>query len=96
MWNYLGIVRSGTRLKRAARRIAMLQEEIIEYYWKYFITRDLLELRNIAVVAQLVVECAASRRESRGLHFTTDFPETDPKLARDTVVKRGVAAHLRG
>ena len=96
MWNYVGIVRSGTRLKRAARRIAMLQEEIIEYYWKYFITRDLLELRNIAVVAQLVVECAASRRESRGLHFTTDFPETDPKLARDTVVKRGVAAHLRG
>jgi len=96
MWNYVGIVRSGTRLKRAARRIAMLQEEIIEYYWKYFITRDLLELRNIAVVAQLVVECAASRRESRGLHFTTDFPDTDPKLARDTVVKRGVAAHLRG
>ena len=96
MWNYVGIVRSGTRLKRAARRIAMLQEEIIEYYWKYFITRDLLELRNIAVVAQLVVECAASRRESRGLHYTTDFPDTDPKLARDTVVKRGVAAHLRG
>lgn len=96
MWNYVGIVRSGTRLERAARRITMLQEEIIEYYWKYFITRDLLELRNIALVAQLVVECAASRRESRGLHYTTDFPDTDPKLAKDTVVKRGVAAHLRG
>jgi L-aspartate oxidase len=96
MWNYVGIVRSDTRLRRAARRIALLQEEIIEYYWKYFVTRDLLELRNIATVAQLIVECAASRRESRGLHWTTNCPETDPKLARDTVIKRGVAAHLRG
>ncbi len=95
MWNYVGIVRSSTRLRRAARRIAMLQEEIVEYYWKYFVTRDLLELRNIATVAQLIVECAESRKESRGLHFTIDYPATDPKLARDTVVKRGVAAHLR-
>ncbi len=96
MWNYVGIVRSTARLRRAARRIALLQEEIAEYYWKYFVTRDLLELRNIATVAQLVVECAASRRESRGLHTTTDFPDVDPKFARDTVVKRGVPAHLRG
>jgi L-aspartate oxidase len=96
MWNYVGIVRSNTRLRRAARRIALLQEEIVEYYWKYFVTRDLLELRNLATVAQLIVECAASRHESRGLHFTSDFPETDPKLARDTVIKRGVPAHLRG
>jgi L-aspartate oxidase len=95
MWNYVGIVRSSSRLRRAARRIALLQEEIVEYYWKYFVTRDLLELRNIACVAQLIVECAASRRESRGLHTTLDFPETDPKLARDTVVKRGVPAHGR-
>jgi L-aspartate oxidase len=91
----VGIVRSDKRLRRASRRIALLQEEIAEYYWKYFITRDLLELRNIATVAQLVVECASSRRESRGLHFTVDYPDTDPKWARDTVVKRGVAAHLR-
>jgi len=96
MWNYVGIVRSNTRLRRAARRIALLQEEIAEYYWKYFLTRDLLELRNIATVAQLIVECAASRRESRGLHYSTDYPETDPKWARDTVIKRGVPAHLRG
>jgi L-aspartate oxidase len=96
MWNYVGIVRSNTRLRRAARRIALLQEEIIEYYWKYFVTRDLLELRNIATVAQLVVECASSRHESRGLHFTRDYPDIDPKFARDTVVKRGVPAHLRG
>ncbi len=96
MWNYVGIVRSVSRLRRAARRIALLQEEILEYYWKYFVTRDLLELRNIATVAQLVVDCAASRHESRGLHTMADFPDTDAKLARDTVIKRGVAAHLRG
>jgi L-aspartate oxidase len=95
MWNYVGIVRSSSRLKRAARRIALLQEEIVEYYWKYFVTRDLLELRNIACVAQLIVECAASRHESRGLHMTLDYPATDPKLARDTVAKRGVPAHGR-
>jgi L-aspartate oxidase len=96
MWNYVGIVRSDSRLRRAARRIALLQQEIAEYYWKYFVTRDLLELRNIATVAQLIVECASSRKESRGLHATRDYPATDPKLARDTVVKRGVPAHLRG
>ena len=96
MWNYVGIVRSNTRLRRAARRIALLQEEIAEYYWKYFVTRDLLELRNIATVAQLIVECASSRRESRGLHTTIDYPESDSRFARDTVVKRGVPAHLRG
>ncbi len=96
MWNYVGIVRSTTRLRRAARRIALLQEEIAEYYWRYFITRDLLELRNIATVAQLIVECASSRRESRGLNYTIDWPSTDPNAAHDTVVKRGVPAHMRG
>jgi L-aspartate oxidase len=95
MWNYVGIVRSDSRLRRASRRIALLQEEIAEYYWKYLVTRDLLELRNIATVAQLIVECAASRPESRGLHFTIDHPTADPQAARDTVVKRGVPAHLR-
>jgi L-aspartate oxidase len=96
MWNYVGIVRSNKRLRRAARRIALLQEEIQEYYWNYFVTRDFLELRNIATVAQLIVECASSRRESRGLHYTIDYPDVDPKSARDTVMKRGVAAHLAG
>jgi len=96
MWNYVGIVRSNARLRRAARRIALLQEEIGEYYWKHLVTRDLLELRNIATVARLIVEAAAGRRESRGLHFTIDHPDVDPKFARDTVAKRGVPPHLRG
>ncbi len=96
MWNYVGIVRSDARLRRAARRIGMLEEEIREYYWRYLITHDLLELRNILTVAELIVSCAASRRESRGLHTTSDHPATNPDYARDTVMKRGVLPHLRG
>jgi len=96
MWNYVGIVRSDARLRRAARRIALLQEEIREYYWRHFVTRDLLELRNIATVAELIVSCAAARHESRGLHATIDYPNTNERYATDTVTKRGVPAHLRG
>jgi len=95
MWNYVGIVRSNTRLRRAARRVSLLQEEIQEYYWKHLVTRDLLELRNIATVAELIIGCAAVRHESRGLHTTIDFPHVRAELAVDTVVKRGVPAHLR-
>jgi L-aspartate oxidase len=95
MWNYVGIVRSDSRLRRAARRIALLQEEIREYYWRHLVTRDLLELRNIATVAQLIVECAAARHESRGLHYTIDHPSVRAELAVDTVATRGVPAYLR-
>jgi L-aspartate oxidase len=95
MWNYVGIVRTTKRLERAARRIAVLQEEIQEYYWQHLVTRDLLELRNIATAAELIVKCALSRKESRGLHYTLDWQNTDPKLAKDTVIKRGVPAHQR-
>ena len=93
MWNYVGIVRSTARLRRASRRAALLEEEIREYYWRTLVTRPMLELRNIATVAELIISCAASRRESRGLHYTIDFPDALPELAVDTVVKRGVAPH---
>jgi len=96
MWNYVGIVRSTSRLRRAARRIALLQEEIREYYWRHLVTRDLLELRNIATIAELIVGCASSRHESRGLHAMIDYPQTSDQYATDTVVKRGVVPHLRG
>ncbi|MEP7123442.1 MAG: L-aspartate oxidase [Byssovorax sp.] len=96
MWNYVGIFRSDARLRRAGRRIALLQEEIREYYWKHLVTRDLLELRNIATVAELIVSSAASRHESRGLHSTIDYPETSERFMADTLVKRGVLPHLRG
>lgn len=96
MWNYVGIVRSEKRLARAASRIAMLQEEIREYYWAHLVTRDLLELRNLATVAELIVKCATARRESRGLHFMLEFPDADEKHVRDTIVRRGLPATLDG
>jgi L-aspartate oxidase len=95
MWNYVGIVRSNARLRRAARRVALLEEEIREYYWKHLITRDLLELRNIATIGELIIASAASRCESRGLHYNIDFPDSDDSLVADTITKRGVEPHLR-
>jgi L-aspartate oxidase len=88
MWNFVGIVRTGKRLARARRRLDMLRVEIGQYYWDYRVTRDVVELRNIADVAHLIVECASLRKESRGLHFTLDYPATDVSACRDTVVQR--------
>ena len=90
MWDYVGIVRTNKRLQRAQKRIANLQEEIHDYYWNFNLTADLLELRNIATVAELIVRCALLRPESRGLNYNLDYPEANPEWAqRDSVVRRG-------
>lgn len=89
MWDYVGIVRTNKRLQRAAKRIANLQEEILEYYWDFRVTSDLLELRNIATVAELIIRSALERPESRGLNYNLDFPNANPELAQqDTVLRR--------
>ncbi|MCK6551181.1 L-aspartate oxidase [Myxococcota bacterium] len=88
MWNYVGIVRSDRRLKRAERRIATLREEIREFYWYATVTRDLLELRNICTVAELIVACALKRKESRGLHYTIDYPSLANEPPGDTILRR--------
>ncbi len=88
MWDYVGIVRSDKRLERAARRISNLREEIRQYYLDYLITPDILELRNIADVGELIIRSAQLRNESRGLHYTIDCPERNDATERhDTVIK---------
>lgn len=87
MWDYVGIVRSNERLNRAMRRIRLLSHEVDEYYAHYKVTNDLLELRNLVLIAKLIVRSALARQESRGLHFTLDYPEPDDDHLKNTILK---------
>ncbi len=89
MWDYVGIVRSTKRLQRAASRLALLHNEVDDYYWNFKVTADLLELRNLALVSSLIVECAMRRNESRGLHYTLDHLEKSSEV-KDTVLEAGI------
>lgn len=82
MWNYVGIVRTNKRLERALHRIEMLKAEIDEYYQGYHVSRNLIELRNLLLVSEMIVRCAMSRKESRGLHYTLDYPELSDTLSK--------------
>ena len=89
MWSYVGIVRTTKRLQRAQRRIELLREEINEYYTNFRVTSDLLELRNLVDSADLIVRSAMLRHESRGLHYSKDYPNTLP-IAQNTVLQKGI------
>ncbi|MDX2498577.1 MAG: L-aspartate oxidase [Desulfobacterales bacterium] len=89
MWNYVGIVRSNKRLERVERRIEIIQKEIREYYWDFRVSPDLIELRNIAIVAELIIKCAGHRKESRGLHHNIEYPyRDDMRWQKDTILRR--------
>jgi L-aspartate oxidase len=94
MWNYVGIVRTTRRLERALHRIELLRSEIDDYYANFRVTRDLLELRNLVECAELIVRSALVRHESRGLHYSRDFPQTLP-VSFPTVLTRPARSERR-
>ena len=89
MWDYVGIYRTNKRLERAKNRIKLIRKEIEKYYWDFLVTADLVELRNIATVAELIIDSSLKRHESRGLHYNADYPYRDPELdCVDTIIQR--------
>ena len=88
MWDYVGIVRTDKRLQRATHRVNLLKQEILEYYGNFKVSNDLIELRNLVQIAELIIRCALSRKESRGLHYTLDYPESLEE-AKDTLLVPG-------
>jgi L-aspartate oxidase len=93
MWNYVGIVRSDERLARARRRAALISEEVEDYYRRFAVTADFLELRNLALCAAAIIESACRRRESRGLHYNADCPQPAP-VARNTALRLNAAGEF--
>ena len=89
MWDYVGIYRTNKRLERAKNRIKLIRKEIEKYYWDFLVTADLVELWNIATVAELIIDSSLQRHESRGLHYNADYPYRDPELdCVDTIIQR--------
>jgi L-aspartate oxidase len=88
LWDYVGIVRTTKRLERARTRVRNLKKEIHDYYWNFKVESPLLELRNLVEIAEMIIECGLQRKESRGLHYTLDYPDKQIDLT-DSVVRRG-------
>ena len=88
MWDYVSIVRTTNRLDRAANRLSNLRREVRSFYWGHQVTSDILELRNLVATASLIVDCALRRHESRGIHYTLDFPQKDERQNKPSTLRR--------